>query len=174
MKKVPLICLCLAAALAAPSPFFGSMIKFPSNRSGDIAYRDLVCTEQDQATIRYLIATISESNWLELGYRRSEMYELGAKINHVHPLKFLSTIFTNPASKQQMKAVYNDFLKWGYFMDGVESNLDRFVQMGTLWRHIPDFCEELKIPREMLQPFFDDPNVDGQKWKKLVRYLIES
>ena len=67
-----------------------SLITFPPEPASE-AYKDLVCTEKDQAIIFEILTTIEENGKLALLLKKSHLQALGSQINHVHPLKFLST-----------------------------------------------------------------------------------
>ena len=92
------IFLMIFAALASTSAD-ASILKKPPVKPMDIAYKDLVCTEQDKAIVYEIISTMADNGKLSLLFKQAHLKEIGAQINHLHPLKFLSAIFSEPHLK---------------------------------------------------------------------------
>lgn len=155
-------------AKKAPS-FLASIIKFPPAGGQSEAYKDLVCTDQDKSNIFEIITTMAEHGKLALLLKQSYLKNLGAQINHVHPLKFLSTIFTNPCLKTRMEPIFDDYFKRNGFMDGLGPSLTREADKGKLDQYLNDFASEVKIPPDRLRKFFQN-----RDWESLVRYLMQS
>ena len=153
----------------APSPLsslIASMIKFPPENKSE-AYKDLTCTDADQANIYEIITTMAENGKISLLLKKSYLQNLGAQINHVHPLKFLSTIITHDRLKTCLYEIFDDYFKRNGFMDGIGPSLSRESDKGKLNQYIGDFCEEVETPREHLIKFFTTHD-----WEGLVRFLI--
>jgi len=141
-------------------------------------YKDLICTQQDMAYIAEIIISLSSNSRWELIWEEGRLSEIGAKIAHVHPLKFLSTVFTNANLKAKMPEIYADYFKRNGFMgnrligdrpaDGLGSSLNREADKNKLNQYLNDFAKEINAPVEFLRPF-----VDARDWENLVRYLIQ-
>jgi hypothetical protein len=147
----------------------GSIIKFPPNKGPGETYVDLVCTDEDQANIYEIISTIADNGKLSLLLKQSYLKNLGAQVNHVHPLKFLSTIFTNHTLKEQMYDIFDDYFKRNGFLDGLVPSLNREADKGKLEQYVGDFSKDLELSPENLLPFFQK-----RDWENFVRYLIHS
>lgn len=159
------------AALYTPSLLatqIASMIKFPPERKAE-TYADLVCTEEDQNNIFEIITTMADNGKLSLLLKKNYLQNLGAQINHVHPLKFLSTIVTNPRLKTCLNYVFDDYFKRNGFMDGIAPSLSREAEKGKLDMYIDDFAKEVNVPRENLNKSFQN-----QDWEGLVRIFLGS
>ncbi len=143
-----------------------SMIKFPPENKSE-AYKDLTCTEADQANIQEIITLMAENGKLSLLLKKNYLQNLGAQINHVHPLKFLSTIITSEKLKSYLYEIFDDYFKRNGFMDGIGPSLSRESDKGKLNQYIGDFSEEVNTPREHLSKFFLNHD-----WEGLVRFLI--
>ena len=137
--------------------------------SKEPAYNELVCTETDKQNIAYIIQTLSKSGKLSLLFKQGELKRIGAEINHVHPLKFLETIFADPDLKECMRAIYRDYFKWNGFLDGVAPSLTSQSDQGKLMQYIKDFSAGVNSTSEALTPYFD-----SKDWENLVRYLVDS
>lgn len=152
--------------LSSFSALLASMIKFPPENKVE-GYKNLVCRDIDQAIIYEIITTMAANNKLSLLMKKSYMQNLGAQINHVHPLKFLSTIVAHPQLNACLFEVFDDYFKRNGFMDGLGPNLSRESEKGKLAQYIGDFCAEVNTPREHLDRFFV-----ANDWEGLVRFLI--
>lgn len=154
-----------------PSPLaasIASMIKFPPEKKAE-TYDDLVCTEADQKNIFEIITTMADNGKLSLLMKKNHLQSLGAQINHVHPLKFLSTIVTNPRLRECLHYIFGDYFKRNGFMDGIGPSLSREAEKGKLDLYITDFANEVGVPKENLNESFKN-----QDWEGLVRVFLES
>ncbi|MEN9654668.1 MAG: hypothetical protein RL235_780 [Chlamydiota bacterium] len=148
--------------------FFGSMIKITPPSPDDVAYTQLVCTDEDKANIYELITTMAEHGKLSLLMKQGHLKGIGAQINHVHPLKFISTVITNDRLKSCMGSIFDDYFKRINFMDGLGSSLSREAERGKLEKYMSEFAKEVNVPTENIRSFFRD-----RDWEGLVRYLMQ-
>jgi hypothetical protein len=155
-----------AAASLQASPTLASIIKIPP-ASKDVSYKDLICTETDKAMITEIITALGENGKLSLLMKRDHLKELGARISHIHPLKFLAVIFSHPQLKSYMLIVFDDYFKRTNFMDDLGPALSREAEKGKLDLYWKDFAHEVRIPPANIRPFFDN-----RDWENLVRYLM--
>lgn len=144
-----------------------SIIKKPPVKIVDIAYKDLVCTEEDQANITEIISTVGGKPKLKLAFYISYLRELEAKITHVHPLKFLATIFKNPDLKAKMHSIWYDSYKRDEFFKGLSPRLTLEAEKGKLDMHLNDFALDLDVPAASLKPYFET-----RDWEGMVFSLI--
>ena len=146
-----------------------SIIKKPPMKEGDLSYTELACTDVDRTVIFEIISTVGETGKLSLFFKRDHLRELGSRIEHVHPLKFLSTIFGNPHLKMCMIDIYADSFKKSEFLGGLVPNLTLESQKGKLNQYISEFGADIHVPPESLKPYFD-----SKDWDSLVHFLIHS
>lgn len=112
---------------------------------------------------------MSENGKLSLLLKQSYLKNIGAQINHVHPLKFISTIVTNPRLKTCMNEIFDDYFKRNGFMDGLGPSLSREADKGKIDPFLNDFSAEVKVPVESMRPYFQN-----RDWEGLVRFLMQS
>ncbi len=160
--------------LALSSPFqatLASIIKFPPPdvNKGPLSYSQLSCSEQDKAFIYELITVMAENGKVSLLFKQSHLKQLGAQINHVHPLKFLSTVFTNSHLTTSMTEIFDDYFKRTGFMEGLGTTLTREAEKGKLELYINDFAAEISVPLEVIQKHFH-----SRDWEGLVRSLMNT
>jgi len=147
--------------------YFGSIIKIPPAPQAEVLYKDLAFTEQDKANIYELITTMAQSNKFQLLFKQSHLKTIGAQINHVHPLKFLSAVFCDPELKPLMVHIRNDGFKWSGLMDGLGPSLTREAIKGKLEFYLNDFTSELNLPTEEVRSHFL-----SRDWENFVQFLI--
>ncbi len=158
--------------LPPPSFFYSSIglaaiIKLPLNPGAEIAYQDLVCTAEDRASIIELITMIAENNKIALLLSQTHLKNLGAQINHVHPLKFLSICLGSPEMKANMILIFEDYFKRNSLMEGIGAGLSREAEKGKLQGYLPHFTQEIGISEPSIRSY-----VATQDWEGLVRFLM--
>lgn len=149
-------------------PAIASIIKVPPAPQPELSYNDLVFTEQDRAHISELITTMAQNNKLQLLFKQGHLKNIGAQINHVHPLKFLSSISTNPELKPLMGNIHDDHFKWNEFMNGLGAGLTREAKKGKLELYLKDFSNEVGLSAEEIHSYFE-----SQDWDSFVLFLME-
>lgn len=157
---------------------FGAMIKIPTENQVD--YKNLICTEADQKIINEVISTVAEKNKGYLLWNESDLRQKQIQINHVHPFKFLATIFCHPKLKSHMGKIFDDFFKRHGFLDGLGPSLEREAKKGTLARYLDDFANEIGVDAQDIRNLFAGKDWNKSEewqysdWEKLVRFLIHS
>jgi len=146
-----------------------SIIKLPSNPGADVAYKDLVCTEQDKTNIYELIYSLADNSKFSLLLKQTHIKNLGAQINHVHPLKFLAVAMSTPELKTCFIVIFDDYFKRNGFMDGLGPSLHREAEKRKLDMHLDGFAAEMKVNVEEIKPYFA-----ASDWESLVRYLMST
>jgi hypothetical protein len=166
-KKWSLILIVLMTFVS--TPMMASIIKKPPAKPTETPYKELVCTEQDKAYIYEIISTMAEYGKIHLIFKQSQLKEMGAQINHVHPLKFLSSIFSDSYLKSCMAHVWADYFKKNGFLDGLAPSLTRESEKGKLTQYLSEFAKEVGVKEESLRPYFE-----ARDWENLVLFLIQS
>jgi hypothetical protein len=138
--------------------------------TADVAYDQLACSDVDKQKITRLISTIAENGKLVLllKYQR-ELRQIGREIDHVHPLKFLSTIMSNPTLKADMREIYHDYFKWTNVMDGLGNGLTTQAKQGKVAIYLNEFAKEVGVKPEALQGY-----VQSQDWENMVVFLMNN
>ncbi len=131
----------------------------------------LIPIKEEQAQIIYdIIETVAKNNVLQLGLKKSELEKKRKKIDDVHPLRFLGTIFSNPYLRQRcMPKIQDSIFKWRAFLGGLSGTMDREYDRNNLMSHIPGFCKVVKADEESVRHY-----LQKKEWEKLVKYLIKS
>jgi hypothetical protein len=167
LKKLFAFVLIFVAFFAEPA--MASIIKKPPVKPTEVLYKDLPCDEQDRANIYEIISTMAEKGKLGLLFHQGHLREIGAKINHVHPLKFLASIFKDPYLKSCMYYIWDDRFKWNGFLDGLAPSLEREAEKGKLHVYLNEFAADLGVESDSLKSYFD-----ARDWGNMVLFLIQS
>ncbi len=133
----------------------------------NLSYKELVCDEKDKTTIATIISWMAEHGKLWLLAHKGELNRMGDDIDHVHPLKFLETIFSNSYLKDCMFEIWDDYFKRNGFMDGLRGSLDAKVATKELHKYLPEFSKAIKIHQDKLAPF-----LDNRSWDDFVYFLM--
>lgn len=151
------------------------IVKFPpgGKPSGVVSYSHLVCTQEDRDHIYEIVSTLAEEGKVSLLFKQNHLKEIGLQIAHVHPLKFLSVVFTNPYLKECMALIYDDSFKRNGFIDGsgstggIGSSLTRESEKGTIDAYLKDFCDEVKVPVRAVKEY-----CQNRDWEGFVQVLL--
>ncbi len=148
--------------------FVASIIKFPpEGDKSDASYAELSCSSEDMACIAEILMTLAEHGKISLLFKQGHLKQLGAQINHVHPLKFLSTIFKDPELRDCMKKVADDYFKWSGFMEGLAPSLTKEADKGKLEKHLADFSKDIGISPDHIRKYFQN-----RDWESLIHSLM--
>ncbi len=156
----------LAILLSVPAH---SVIKKPPPKPVETAWVDLPCSEQDRENIYEIVSTVAMKNKLSLLFQQNYLREKGAQISHVHPLKFLGIIFSNPHLKTCMFYIWDDYFKRNNFVNDLSAALTREADKDKLKPYLRDFSQEVGVPHEPIQSYFEE-----RDWENLVLFLIQS
>jgi hypothetical protein len=125
----------------------------------------LTCTQADLKNITTLITKTGNDDYWTLFWAQDEMYALGDKIRHVHPLKLLSVIFTRSDLKECMRKIWDASLKKTPFLKDLTDSFDQ--QKENLACHIASFAAEVKKDEQKVREL-----IDKSSWDELVKLLL--
>lgn len=167
LRRSPLLLLVITALMAAPASC--SIIKRPPPKPVEAGYYDLICTDEDRANIHEIVSTVAEKSKVSLLFNQTYLREKGAAVTHVHPLRFMGVIFSDPYLKTCMFYICNDYWKRSSFVGDLSSALSREADKNNLHIYLNDFAKEVGVPYESLKGF-----IDNRDWDNLVLFLIQS
>ena len=131
-------------------------------------YQDLPFSKEDKEHIAELITAMGLHSKIFLLWHSRKYYKIGDKINHVHPLKFLGVIYSNPELKEHMKEIMNDYFKRKNLINGLVPHLDEMAKRKNFTRDFTIFCEEIQVPFDSLKEYMKEST-----WKDMVDYLTD-
>jgi hypothetical protein len=128
-------------------------------------------TAAEKAKIRYILTSLGYSSLLELGKLRSDLKKTGKEVDHIHPLRFLMTIFTDEELKASVHAIRGRAIGWIWseFSDGVTGSLKMEASRNNLkTEFIQDFAKAVNINVNLIQPLLQQG-----RWTEFVNTLID-
>lgn len=130
---------------------------------------ELLFIKQYEADIIWeIIDTLANNNLVVLGLNAFHLEKQGKKIHHIHPLRFLGTIFSDPYLKACMKEIKTSDFKWNSFLDGLSERMDQEYEKDNLLPYVFHFSQAVKANPDQIRGY-----IQKRDWKGVVKYLIK-
>ena len=123
----------------------------------------------ETADIRHIVTSLANRSLVHLLANRGEFEAAGDRVDHVHPLKFLTVIFTDEELKVCIRNMRGRGWVWSNFAAGLtdslatESNIDN-LRVDQIY----DFASTVEIDPSMIQP-----SLEQKRWEEFINLLIE-
>ena len=136
-----------------------------------MGYRDydLKATESEKEDLRFILKTMATNSVAGVLKYRSQLEAAGDRIDRLHPLRFLETVFTD----EELKAYMHNVRKrggwiWGEFIKGVKGSLQEESEIENLTDDmLLDFSCQVGIEISKI-----DSLIHGRKWEEFIKALI--
>lgn len=122
---------------------------------------------KEKEDISFIINTLGMSSLASIAKNKSALKRAGDRIDAVHPLVFLRTIFTDEEMKVSINAMQGRLWVWDEFFSGVNTTLEEEYNNITP-QIIQDFSSKVGVDPNLILPLFEEHN-----WKQLVKTLID-
>jgi len=132
------------------------------------AFSQLLITDDEQKMIRGVIHTVAESNPIKLGFIRSDLEKKRLQLLHIHPLRSIATMFTDPYTKQCVAEMMDSFFKWKSFISDFSKRMNQENERGNLQMYIQGFSLTVRANPDQVRLY-----INNKEWEKLVKYLIK-
>ncbi|HEY2809992.1 MAG TPA: hypothetical protein VGJ00_01175 [Rhabdochlamydiaceae bacterium] len=132
----------------------------------DLFYQ-LPLNEKEKKLITQLVTTIAEKSIWGLLFKKKELERIGKKINHVHPMRFMGYILSEPKLKKHLKEIKTSSFKWDHFIDGFADRMKEENAKNNLSPYIPGMAHLLKVHQSHILDFVHSKDYEG-----LVKSLI--
>lgn len=101
---------------------------------------------KDKEDITFIIDTLAYKSLASVFCKKKKLEEAGDRINHLHPLRFLLYILSDPKLNAALRAIYSRDLLWSNFVGGTYSSLKEESDRGNMQEEcVSDFCSQLGI-----------------------------
>jgi hypothetical protein len=127
----------------------------------------LPLSHEEQKIIAKIISTIGSKNEILLLLEKRSLERKGKEIEHVHPLRFLSVIFTDRELKAYFRSIRKSHFKWGHLLDGLSRRLEEEADRDNLLRYLPAFSQLLEVNLDVLRVL-----AHNRDWEAFVTYLL--
>jgi len=130
-------------------------------------YETLPISLDEKQKIAQLLTIMAENNVFMLLFERKNLERLGQDINHVHPMRFIGTVFSSPRLKYCMHQIRRSGFKWDGFMDGFSERFTEELKANNINAYVPGLALALEVNEEEMQKFIDRNDFVG-----LINYLM--
>ena len=142
-------------------------ITYKTAVSNPESFLELPLNEPEKKIIHKIISTIAEKNPIKLAFEKRSLDKKGKKIHHVHPLRFLGYIFSDPFLKKCMKEIKKSHFKWEGFMDGLSKKMREESHDHNILPYAEGFADYVNADRDHVVRY-----LEHHDWEGLVRYLL--
>lgn len=130
---------------------------------------DKPLTTDDVKDIKYIITTLANKPTAKLLFYKSSLDSAGDRVNHVHPLRFLATIFVDEEMKVGIFNMTKKSWVWKEFMKGLSDTLtEENNRANVLPEHVDAFAAIVNIDVSLIADL-----VERAKWEDFVQALIK-
>ncbi len=143
----------------------------PVRRSGAAIepYKRLPINNEEKKLISDIVNTLASYNVVELLFKKGELQSKGEKIQHVHPMRFMGYVFSDPKLSSNMQKISSSYFKWSGFVDGFAQRIEQEHQRNNLSKHVPGFIKEIHVDTDQVNYY-----IQKREWEELLLYLIKS
>lgn len=122
-------------------------------------------TSEDKSHLAYLINSLANKSYLSLLIIRHSIQSAGDKTAHIHPLRFLLTIFSDEELKVGMRNMKG--IPWDEFSKGIKDSLEEEKgKNNILPEHIDHFASSLNLNKQEISGL-----INRRDWDRLFTIL---
>lgn len=126
-------------------------------------------TKSEKKDIAYIVTTLGNDSLISIGTSKSSLKKAGDRIDHLHPFRFLMTVFSDEKLKAGIHAIRDrGGWVWSGFIDGITGSLNEEAGQKNLLQFAPDFANRVKIDPGLITPLLQQ-----SKWSDFVNILID-
>src|SRR5581483_7360484 len=152
----------------APFIFSSNAHVIQANSGGPIEpFYGLPLSDKEKRFIKSIISTMADKNLIQLVFEKSVLEKKGKRINHVHPLRFMGYILSNPDLKSDVKTIKKSSFKWDAFVDGFAKRMKEELAHGNVYQHIPGFALEIGTTAKHVEEYVNKKDFEG-----LIRSML--
>jgi hypothetical protein len=130
---------------------------------------DGALSAQDQSDIYYIIRTLANESLIKIKKEESSLKRAGDRVDHIHPLQFLTILFTNEELKVGVRNIQGRSWVGKSFIEGLTTSLGKENGVGNVMPYVNDFASKLNIDVNIILP-----SLQAGQWDKFVNTLIKS
>jgi hypothetical protein len=125
-------------------------------------------TASEVADISYIVKTLANSSLPKIKSAETSLKKAGDRIEQVHPLQFLTCVFTNEELKVCVRNMQGRAWVWKNFLSGILDTLEQEAAKNNILPFIHDFAAHIKIDPNVILPI-----AQTGRWEKFVSTLID-
>lgn len=139
----------------------GGYLGYPRNYHLELSWEEI-------SDIHFIVTSLANKSLIAIGLAKSDLEAAGDRIEHIHPLRFLMTVFTDEELKVGIRNIRGRGWVWNHFVRGVRDALATETSIGNLKdEFIYHFAETVKIDHRIIMP-----HLSNQSWDDFIDLLI--
>lgn len=128
----------------------------------------LPLTDEEQSALRTLIQEVGEKGYWELLTEADKIEKRGDELRHIHPLRSLAAMFSDPYTKKCIAAIMNATFKRPRFVKDYSQRLNHAADRDKLMPYVQGFSVAVKANPEQVRIY-----IEGRQWEALIKYLLK-
>jgi hypothetical protein len=125
-------------------------------------------SSNEKKDISFIVNTLGMSSLSKINKQKSALKSAGKRIDHIHPLRFLLTIFTDEQLKASIHALKDRSWMWTEFFSGLKDSLEAELNDDNMQMDIiQDFASQVGIQPDQITPL-----ISQHQWNQLISTLI--
>lgn len=122
----------------------------------------------EKEDIRYIVNTLGLANLSKVAKAKSSLERAGKRVDHIHPLQFLTCIFTDEKMKVAIHALQSRSWLWGEFYGGLKNSLEEEFNRNSMPPEIiAHFADQVGVPVTLIYQAIME-----KQWSQLLNILI--
>lgn len=119
--------------------------------------------------LRFILKTLATKSLASLWGYKSQLEYAGDRIDHIHPLQFLATVFCHEELKAYIHAIRKrGSWVWGEFIKGLRQSLQEEAEKGNISdEEIRNFVDRVELDAQLVYE-----HIQNGSWEKLVKVLL--
>ncbi len=159
--------LIISLIFLVPNSSGAAVVKRSVESTGVRNYQQQI-SQQDKNNVAYIVNSLGMEPLYKIPGLQSSLKGVGAKVEHIHPLRFLALIFTDEQMKASMQAMRSRTWIYDEFLKGLKQSLEKESSRGNLTLdQAKDFSKRVDLSFELIRP-----PVEKRQWANLVETLI--
>jgi len=119
-------------------------------------------TRQERDDIHYIVTSLADKSLITIAFIKGDLEAAGDRIDHIHPLRFLMTVFTDEEMKVGIRNIRGRGWIWKHFISGIKDSLATETNIGNMKNeHLIHFAKTVELDVNKIFPSVQIQNWDG-------------
>ncbi len=139
----------------------GSYLGYPRDYFADLR-------AEEKGDIRFIVTTLANKNVWTIALVQDDLTAAGDRIDHLHPLRFLATVFSDEELKVSIRNIRGKGLIWHRFLGGLKDCLTTEAKVGNLREEmILHFAQTVNVNPALIRNV-----INAYQWDDFIDVLI--
>lgn len=135
-------------------------------------FRDYLApiTSSQRSDIKYILTSLGLGSLIKIAKETSSLRKAGKRVEYVHPLRFLTVVFTDEEMKASMHGLYGRTWVWDEFFGGLRDSFDCETDRNNMKpEFISDFAATVGINPDLIYP-----SINSRQWNQMIGILVDN